>query len=64
MGSNDNAPPGVHSIGLLVGDVVGYGPWTTTVGLGMALLTASPAPDGDAVGTDENAPPRDSLIGL
>ena len=42
MGSNDIAPPGVISAGLLVGDVVGYGPWTMMAGLGVMLLGASP----------------------
>lgn len=41
VGSNDGAPPGVPSAGLLpVGDVVGYGPWMTMVGLGVTLLAA------------------------
>ena len=60
MGSNDDACAG----GLLVGDAVGYGPGTTAVGLGVTLLTVSPALDGAAVGADENAPPRDPSTGL
>lgn len=64
MGSNDDVPPGVSFIGLLVGGVVGYGPWTTAVGLGVTLLAVSPARDGADVGADEKGLPRDPSIGL
>ena len=64
VGSNDAVSPGVSSTGLLVGDVVGYGPWTTAVGPGATLLAASPALDGAAVGADENIASWDPMIGL
>lgn len=60
MGSSDDA----SSVDLLVGDVDGYGPWTTAVGLAVTLLAVSSALDGTAVGADENTPPRNSSIGL
>lgn len=57
MGSGDSAAPDAPSVGMLVGDDVGTGPWTATIGLGVVPLAVSPARDGDAVGADENMPP-------
>ena len=64
MGSNDDSPAGVPSAGLLVGDIIGYGPWATTVGLSVTLWVASIALDGVVAGANENVPPRDPSIGL
>ena len=64
VGSNDVASPGVSFSGMLVGDFVGYGPWTIAVGPGVTLLAVSPALDGAAVGADENIASWDPMIGL
>lgn len=51
MGLNDGVPPGAFSAHMLVGDVVGYGPWSISSTL-----------DGVIVGAD--APSRDPWLGL